>query len=76
VEVGGGRGPTRARPRANEILATREAFYQNKKNWVVWGLCAEIEIWTFFGSFRAGSNLGHAGIFFARVCPLGRADDQ
>jgi hypothetical protein len=25
---------------------------------------------------RAGSNLGLAGIFFARVCALGRADGQ
>ena len=31
-----------------EILATREAFYQHEKIWVVWGLFAEIEIWTFF----------------------------
>ena len=40
---------------ANEILATREAFYQHEKNWVVWGLFAEIEIWTFF--FGSEKNL-------------------
>ena len=69
---------------ANEILAPSTST----KIWVVWGLFAEIEIWTFFllkktlkavikkAKTRSGSNLGHAGFFFARVCSDGRADGQ
>ena len=52
-------------------------FLPARKILVVWGLFAEnrnLDI--FLGSFRAGSNLGHAGILFARVCPDGRADGQ
>ena len=56
--------------------ATPSVFYQHEKYWWSGGCLLKIEIWIFLGSFRAGSNLGHAGILFARVCSDGRADGQ
>ena len=78
-------GHTGRHARANEGLRAPRGFVQHEKNWVVWGLFAEIEIWTIFlgpkltfekSKNEVGFEPGACRDFFARVCPLGRADGQ